>query len=81
MKTTYQTVRIADISISAEAQLAIKALQMCEDKVIGENLGAVALRLCENGDTEKAAHTLELIHSVLLARDYLTVIGANEQNE
>ena len=78
MKTVnYQTVTFADITLSASAQQAIKCIQNDEEKLICDHLGAVALRLCEEeGNAEKSAITLGLVHSVLLARDYLSIIGA-----
>jgi hypothetical protein len=64
MKAEYQTITIADITLSAAAQKAICSIQLDEDKVICDNLSEIALRLSEVVDHERASRTLELVHSV-----------------
>jgi len=79
-ESKYQTVSFADITLSAKAQQAIRFIQLDEEMIICANLGDVALRLCEDNDKETALRTLELVQSVLLARNYLTVIQAKAEN-
>jgi len=81
MKSEYQTITFSGITLSPPAQLAIHIMQADEDKVICKNLGEIALSLCEKKyESEEASRTLELVHSVLLARDYISIIGANEND-
>ena len=80
-ESKYQTISFAGITLSPDAQIAICSMQMDEDKVICDNLGEIALRLCEVKDDEKAPRTLELVHSILLSRDYIAVIGKTDPDE
>ena len=81
MTAEYQTVTFADITLSASAQQAISNIQLDEEKIICDNLGEIALRLCEEADNERASRTLELVHSALLARDYISIIGAKSDDQ
>ena len=76
MKTTrYQSIKIADFTLSENAQIAIKSMQGDEEKIICDNLTKIALRLSEEDIPEKASETLGFVHSLLLARDFLSAIG------
>ena len=81
MKTDYQTISFSDITLSPSAQIAIRNMQIDEEKVICNNLHEIALSLCEKEyQPEKASRALELVHSVLLARDYISVIGTIDKD-
>jgi len=77
----YQTITFADITLTAKAQEAISCLHHLEEKIICDNLGEVALRLCEADYCGKAPEILELVHSVLLAKNYLSLIMTKEYED
>ena len=79
MKTNYQTVTFADITLTASAQAAISAMQLDTYKVICENLDDIALLLCEQTNVNLAWKNLGLIHSVLMARELVYKIGTKEE--
>ena len=82
MKTENKTITFGDITLSPAAQIAIKSMQTDEDKVICNNLSKIALSISEKlYEPEEASRMLELVHSVLLARDYLCIIGVKEVDE
>jgi len=81
MKTEYQTITFADITLTPDAQIAIKSIQNDEDKVICNNLNEVALHLCEEHNDEKASKILDWVHSVLLVKNYLSLIMTKEYED
>jgi len=81
MKTEYQTISFAGITLSPDAQIAIKSMQEDEEKIICDNLTKIALRLSKEYIPEKASETLGFVHSLLLARDFLSAIGEKGEDE
>ncbi|MDR1172984.1 MAG: hypothetical protein LBL24_11080 [Bacteroidales bacterium] len=77
-KPEYQTVSFAGITLSASAQQAIYLIQDDLCKVVCENLDRVALRLCEDGYASTSFEVLNLVASVLKARDLVYKIGETE---
>jgi len=80
-ESKYQTISFADITLSPDAQIAILSMQMDEDKVICDDLVEIARRLCEVWDDEKAPRTMQLVCSLLVARDYIRAIGTKVDDQ
>ena len=81
MKAKYQTVTIADITLSASAQKSISYMQGDVNRIICENLHKVSLLLCQNSCVSTAPENLELIHSVLSSRDLIHKIGIKDDDD
>jgi hypothetical protein len=71
MKPKYQTIKIADITLSEAAQKAISDINEDAYIPICENLDKIALRLCEESDASEAFENLDLVTSILKSRNLI----------
>jgi len=81
MKTEYETVSFAGITLSPDAQKAIHYMQVDMYKAVCENLDKIAFMLCQNANADTAMESIDLIQSILASRNLIYSIGCTGKDD